>query len=170
MVRRTGRRHHFGKRDDPLDGVPWPRGFRAGPPLRRPHREKAASRGWLVDVPRRQDGDQRKRQSLFRPETCRPRPQRRVHAARPRHDPCQRRGRCREQLYALLPGPAWPNLLRTMPGRSAGNRPGAQMVPRKSLCREFLVADDHRPVVDSFGIQAGAPARTAARHPRVVFA
>ena len=95
-------------------------------------------------------------------------PERRVHAAGPGGDPGPRRGRRRQQLHPLLPGPVGPDLLRTMPGRAAGDRAAAQVVSGQPLRRQLLVADDHRAAVDHLGASAGAAARAAAGHPRAV--
>ena len=66
-------------------------------------------------------------------------------------DPGPRRGRRGQQLHPLLPGPAGPDFLRPMPGRAAGSGAAAQVVPGQSLCRQRLVADDHRAAVDHLG-------------------
>ena len=148
----------------------WAWSNAAGPPCGRLPDREAASRRRLGDVSRRRRGDQRQRQGLLRPEADRPRPQRRVHGAGPAGDPGPRRRRRGQQFHALLPGPVGPDFLCPVSGRSARDGAVAQVVSGEPLRRQFLVADDHRAVVDHLGDAAGAADRAGARHPRVVSA
>ena len=130
----------------------------------------ATARRRLGHVSRRQDGNQRQREGLLRLETHRPRSRRRIHATCPDGHSRPRRGRCRQQLHAILPGAVGADFLRTMSGRAAGNRAFAAMVSRESVCGQRLVANDDCAAVDHFRHAAGAAAGTAPGHPRVVCA
>ena len=75
-------------------------------------------------------------------------------------DPRPGRGRRGQQFYAVPPGPLGTDFLRTLPGRSAGDGPLAEMVPREPLRDERLVADDRRAAFDRGRLGARAPDRT----------
>ena len=83
-------------------------------------------------------------------------------------DPRPWRGRRGQQFYAVLPGPLGTDFLRTLPRRSAGDGPLAEMVPREPVRHERLVADDRRAAFDRGRLGARASDRTRARHPRIV--
>ena len=130
---------------------------------------EATARRRLGHVSRRRRRDQRQREGLFRPEADRPRPERRVHAAGPRGDPCPRRGRRGQQLHPLLPGPAGPDSLRAVSRRcrrrscccpSGSRSTSTRSAPGRgrSSCRLSIISAH----------AAGAAARAAAGHPRVV--
>ena len=148
VVCRVGGRHDPGERNDPHAGLPRPRGYSAGTTRGRLPGPQAVARGRLGQVPRRQARHQRQREGLLRPEADGPRPGGRIHGARRRairaHGGADAVNSFTRFYLALL----GTDFLRTLPRRSAGDGPLAEMVPREPVRHERLVADDRRAAFD----------------------